>query len=214
MNKLLEVKYGNMKIGNDTIIFNMTSATDCISAKLGLCQLCPVSSPNTPTTVERNESRVKSLKKCYAHKAEVQYPNVLPYRRRQAKQWAYNSVQSIANDLVKQIKAKRVKIKYFRFNESGDFRHYRDIVKLSAIADILWAECKVSTYGYTARKDLDFTGHSKHLTINGSGFMLNNEFKVVDKFSDKKDSLKCISDCSKCCLCKITLGKTIEVISH
>ena len=57
---------GNKKIGNDTLIFNMGSATDCPSKKLGLCRHCD---------------------KCYALKAERQYPQVRPFRDRQADYW-------------------------------------------------------------------------------------------------------------------------------
>ena len=61
-------KIGNKKIGNDTIIFNMTPAHQCISKSLGFCQL-----PNTNN--------------CYALRDENQYKQVLVYRKRQSKYW-------------------------------------------------------------------------------------------------------------------------------
>jgi hypothetical protein len=57
-------KLGNHKLGEDTIIFNMTSGHDCPC---------------------RNKCDVKA--NCYATADEKLYPNVLPYRRRQTIFW-------------------------------------------------------------------------------------------------------------------------------
>lgn len=48
-------------------------------------------------------------------------------------------------------------------------------------------------------------------------FMLDNEFRVVDKFSG--DNLKCCGDCGICqasgrAYCTMKLGKVIEVLKH
>ena len=43
----------------------------------------------------------------------------------------------------------------------------------------------VKVYTYTARRDLDFS-NVKHLVVNGSGFMVHNNFTVVKEFSGKK----------------------------
>ena len=62
---------GNIKVSNTTAIFNMSSATDCPSLKLGLCKAI------------FNGKHV-----CYAKKAEREFrPEVLPYRRRQEEFW-------------------------------------------------------------------------------------------------------------------------------
>lgn len=69
----LTLSNGNTKIGPDTMVLNLTSATDCPSRRLGLCQL------DNPAD-------------CYALKAERHYyTTVLPYRRRQAAYWANNT---------------------------------------------------------------------------------------------------------------------------
>ena len=73
----LDIKKGNKKIGTNTLIFNMCSATDCPSKKRGLCQL-----PDT--------------KYCYAFGAEIRYKAVLAYRRRQEKAWDKLSATDIA----------------------------------------------------------------------------------------------------------------------
>jgi hypothetical protein len=55
---------GNRKIPKSTAIFNMSSALNCPSKKLGLCKAASQGA------------------KCYARKAEILYPQVLPYRER------------------------------------------------------------------------------------------------------------------------------------
>ena len=63
MNNLKELlSFGNLKVGKDTAIFNMTPAFRCPSEELGLCSIAKI---------------------CYAKKAERMYPQVTPYREKQ-----------------------------------------------------------------------------------------------------------------------------------
>ena len=73
----LEVSMGNLKIGKDTIIFNMGSATECPSRKNGMCKLG---------------------NKCYAIKAEISYPDCKPYRDRQKSYWLNSDIGQIISD--------------------------------------------------------------------------------------------------------------------
>ncbi len=98
---MINISNGNKKIGNDTLIFNMNSATDCPSKRLGLCDI--------------------EGGKCYAMKAEKQYPAVLPYRRKQQRYWEEYAADEIANELAALIKRKRSPIKYIRFLGSRRF---------------------------------------------------------------------------------------------
>lgn len=193
-NKKIYVSNGNRKIPKDTLIFNMTSATDCPSRKLGLCKHCNI---------------------CYAMKAERLYPYCLPFRRKQAKQWSNISPESFFKRLCALPKVKKGNIKYLRFSESGDFRHIEDVKKMNSIADMT-TTIGIKVYGYTARYDLidkiDFK-LSHNITINGSGFMAHNNFYVVDKYR-KQDKHKCKGDCSICNLCKHTRGYNIAVQKH
>ena len=176
---MLEYSIGNSKIGKDTLIINMGSATDCPSRQLGLC--------NIPEG------------KCYALKAERQYPQVLPYRRRQAIYWQKNSGSEIARDLY-HVLVKRPQIKYIRFNEAGDFYGQEDYKKLSLIAHLLkdW-----KFYVYTARADLDYTEERpKNLVVNGSGFIVDNMFTPnLKQIPKTKTMCKCAGDCKICKLC-------------
>ena len=150
---------GNSKLGTDTLIFNMCSALDCPSRKLGLCQL-------------------KNPSHCYARKAEYLYPQVLPYRNRQAKLWQ-GSILPIIDNIRKAIK-KYPYIRFFRFNESGDFGNQNEVEKLKCLAMSFPA---IKFYGYTARKDLSFKSLPKNLCVNGSNWRRGkmNRLVVVDK---------------------------------
>lgn len=208
----MEFKLGNNKIGNDTLIFNMGSATDCPSFKKGLCNI-----------------------DCYAKKAERQYPQVKPYRDRQEKSWLNSDAFTIAEEIGKFLSKKRNAVKFVRVNESGDFHTSECLEKLIQIAQIL---PELNFYTYTHRCDLvdDDTSKKlpKNLVINTSDFKVNglNQFKTFKTSfkvtSHKKQSLKikaeiktsvssnlvCMGDCSTCSLCKINHTKTIYAPIH
>lgn len=183
--------FGNIKVGKDTAIFNMNPAKLCPSAAMGLCSLSD---------------------KCYAKKAERLYPHCLPYRVRQMEYW-----QSVnANDFVVYFKTvlqlNQNKIKFLRFSECGDFVSQSDVNKLSCIAEQLKDIVKV--YTYTARKDLDFSNVSDNLTINGSGFMVHNNFYVYRNESELIDKIICPGSCLNCNLCKVSKNRNIAVKLH
>ena len=185
------IKRGNAKICKDTLIFNMTSATDCISRALGLCQL---ENPNH----------------CYALLAEKRFPDVLAYRRRQAAIWDCESLYPLCH-AVQSLLNKHPDIKYFRFSESGDFRHQGDVDKLKTLARNF---PQIVFYGYTARKDLSFAGLPKNLVVNGSGWRRGrmNRFNAVKELTGKNPV--CSGDCRVCNLCKSAKGLTIENKMH
>lgn len=195
---------GNKKIGKDTIIMNISSATDCTAGKKGLCPLY-------------------ENKKCYAMKSERLYPQVLPYRRSQNVIWEKLSAYEIADQIIKKNKKKRKKWKFLRLNESGDFQDQADVWKLSIIADLLKVE-GIKVYTYTHRKDLNFVNLSDNLSINSSWKekKINNRFlsfpkeKINRIMKMKKDKkiIHCIADCSKCNACKFSNNLTILCDIH
>lgn len=173
---------GNHKLPRSTAIINITSAHDCPAKKKGMC---PV--PDG---------------KCYAMKAERPYrPKCLSYRRRQTVIWDALPAWAIAAALIKHSEnARKYKITKVRFSESGDFRNQKDVNKMSRVAEILkYAE--IPLYGYTARKDLDYSKVSDNMIITGSGFMVHNSFNVVPKDKLKKYKHTCKMNCSICNLC-------------
>lgn len=187
------VSKGNRKIGNDTLIINITSARDCPSKALGLCKIQDI---------------------CYAMKAERQYPTVLPYRRRQMMYWTTHTADQIAADFRIEITRKtKEPIKYIRVSEAGDFRNQSDVVKLFKITELL-ADTGVKIYGYTARVDLDFSKAPSNLTLQGSGFKIHNSFTAIDKAKVQPTDTVCPGNCRTCSMCKSNNSLDIKVINH
>jgi len=192
---------GNRKIGNDTLIFNMTPASKCPSEKLGLCVVAD---------------------KCYAKKAEVQYWSCVPgYREQQMLYWDNHTAKEFVDDLVPILNKYKGSIKFIRFNESGDAKSQKDVSKLVRIRKLLTktlddSSGTVQMYIYTARKDLNWTTamKTKGLTINGSNFMLNNNFNLVVEPEDAIGTSYCGGDCRVCNLCKYSKNKVINIRIH
>ncbi len=191
----IRVSFGNLKIGKDTMILNMGSATDCPAMKLGLCPL-----PNP--------------KDCYAMQPERSWPNVLPYRRKQEEYWKETDERQISKDILALNMLLEKPPKFFRFSEAHDFAEQYDVNKMRKITErINKSNSPMKIYGYTARSDLDLKGFPKNTVINGSGFMLDNNFTIVNEFS-KDAKFRCMGDCRVCNLCKTNSHKLIEVRKH
>lgn len=182
-----EYSRGNKKIGKDTVIFNMGSAQSCPARAKGLCLQCD---------------------NCYADKAEYMYPRSLPFRNRQEIYWKTTSLQEKSEDFLVCFAKHSRTVKFVRFSEAGDFWQQGDINALCALAK---QSPDITFYGYTARSDLNYSmERPSNLIINGSGFMIDNEFKVVPKGT----KAMCPGDCSSCSLCKEARGMVITVEEH
>ena len=186
----MRLSNGNKKIGKDTFILNMTSATDCPAKRRGLCAITGI---------------------CYAMKAERQYPACLPFRRAQDMMFHAITANEIANSIITRAAGKRVKIKYLRFSESGDFKNQRDVNKMSKIAELL-EPAGIRVYGYTARRDLKFDKIHKNMIVNGSGFMVSNNSEAVPEA--KPGDVVCPGNCRTCHMCKSKKGLNIKVMYH
>jgi hypothetical protein len=211
-----EVSVGNFKLGSNTIIYNMNAAHDCPSQKLGLCKI-------------KNH--------CYARRDEKQYEVALKRRRRQEIYWDKKSPDDICQDFKSLLTSIRFrdwktnkllklekKIKYFRFNESGDFKTIKDIEKLNLISKFLMDEFGIITYGYSSRKDLFEKIKSKkeelHFICHGSGHDNCPDGKTIVMKNPKNIEIingikffRCPMFCYKCDLCKIR-GKNIVFKIH
>lgn len=185
---------GNSKV--PYYIFNMGTATDCPSAKLGLCQ---------------------AGKHCYALKAEKLYPPCKPYRDRQAKYWDSVSAAEFASDLIAIQKGARKMPKILRVSEAGDFRSQADVDKLTEIC-IYLTQNGWQVYLYTARTDLDIGDLLVFAQVNVSNdhgdwqSLGANRFRMVNKASG--DYFVCKGSCRDCNVCLAVKGKTIEVVKH
>ena len=178
--------FGNLAYPKTTAIFNMCSATKCPSKEKGLCRI-----PD----------------KCYAMKAEKNYPNVVPHRDRQEKYWVECTAEQFAEEFLEAIKKKRTKINMLRFNSSGDFKTQQDLDKFAAISNIL-SEHGILVFCNTARRDLDFSDHGKAL-IKGSSFMVDMNFrasydpqKEFESLSKENKKVRvCEGNCIDCDFC-------------
>jgi len=236
-----EVGKGNIKIGGDTILMNMSTATDCMSAKIGLCKLA----------ADGN---------CYALAPEKRWGDKpgspLAKNIRHEKQWACLTPAGIAKGLDEIAKALK-KIKYVRVNEAGEFRNIPtdpallakvpdemkakigtadDVKKLAQVgAELNNIGSPLQIYTYTHRTDLDVGDLGPNVCVNGSQYMLDNAFIAVeyDEFIDIMKKIKdktikgqeyygspvtiarhCIGDCRKCNYCKKKEKKHIFLPIH
>lgn len=183
---------GNKKIGKDTIIINLHTATNC---------------PAKDACLVRT--------RCYAHSNERLRPTVYAFRKRQEALWETMPAEFFIEEL-KDIKCK--KLKYIRFQEAGDFAGQHDLNKLSYIASELAGY--YSCYTYTSRHDLDYSYKSHNLVITGSYFMVDNMYLPMDSdaykliVSDGEKPIVCPNNCRNCTLCKIASGCTIYQKKH
>ena len=67
-------------------------------------------------------------------------------------------------------------------------------------------------YGYTHRAGLNYDKKPKNVVLNGSGFMIDNNFKTVKAYST--GALQCDGECFGCSYCKEAKGKVIEILEH
>ena len=181
--------FGNRKLPKNTAIFNMSPAFDCESDRLNLCSVSAI---------------------CYAKKAERMYKAVLLYRQRQKIFWLGCTPDEFVEAFIEAKKKKA--IKYLRLNESGDFITQVCLEKAVAVSNLLYNDHGIKTYCYTARSDLDFTVRGR-LVVNGSGFMVDNNFMVQEDNSKLVTPL-CPADCKICSMCTKSLGLTINVKKH
>jgi len=194
---MIRLKFGNHKLGDDTAILNMGPASTCPSRQLGLCEV------------------VNKGIKCYAEKAEQQYPNTVPaYRTAQATYWRNTPAERILQEIADRIQSRRKSTFYLRYNESGDFYDAEDIRKLSFVAEGL-RTIGVTTYGYTARSDLNFTGASFLVKGSGSAEGNNGHCTVIERDGPTPEGyLVCPGSCKRCNLCKINVPHNIAFRRH
>lgn len=189
---------GNIKVPSSIAIFNLTSAHDCMSAKLGLC------------------AAEKFGTHCYAKRAEFSYhKQVLPYRRNQAKLWNKLTAKEFVSQFLMLNSRKKNSFKALRFSESGDFRNQADVDKVEKIATLL-KRFGIKCYTYTSRSDLDYSKISS-LILSGSGFKKNGINKVFQIIKHKKDKPRnfsiCKGDCKICSRCR-TRNLNTAVLAH
>lgn len=143
------VKFGNNKVAKSVAIFNMNSATDCPNIGTKHCQVPKES--------------------CYAYKDENQWPQSLPYRRRQEYLWDCLDAETWAKAFLELVSRKRNPVTAIRFSEAGDFRHRGDIIKVDRIAEIVAAD-GIDVYTYSASDYLEWDLAENFVVNQSNGF--------------------------------------------
>jgi len=222
-----DIKFGNNKLPNNTLIINMGSATHCPAAERGLCDLA-------------------SSKTCYALRDEGLYPQPLPYRNRQQEYWLNNDAETIAFEMLEALSHKRSAVKFVRWNESGDLHGPECAEKLIKIAKLT---PKLVHYIYTHRTDLldELVDRPRNLVVQVStssfseakefakkgfnSFFTDTTISIANKRDTKEQTahelgtkllktkygpkaLICKWDCSICSLCKVNAKKVIHICIH
>lgn len=205
-NKVMPVKIGNEKIGDDTIIINTNHALNCYCSKKGYCNM---------------------KKDCYAKKSSGMYVNSCLYNLAAEINFKNLSVEKIIFNIEEVINSADSDIKFIRFNEAGDFINYDSFKKANKIATYFMKKYAIVSYTYTHNKELE-----ECITdIYNSNVVLNYSYDVKTSLDVKKcivinksDIYNYINDnnyvicggvCSNCSYCKNKKEKrTVIFVNH
>lgn len=207
---VLPYSIGNSKIGNDTLVFNCSSALLCPSALKGHCEVC---------------------KSCYAVNNEVVYGmpfvrNLLSLKRLLTVNidiLITNTIKVIATDNVKKDGKKAKEALFIRFNSNGDVLDSKMLSNINKFAKSLINDCsnclKVA-YSYTHNKDIDVS-MATNITFNIS-YKTDKPtkktvvaFKFDKKYLDNSKYVICNGKCFNCPYCKNKDDKrTVVFMAH
>lgn len=194
------IAFGNKKVPKTTAIANTTSWFLCPGRLRGFCELHEV---------------------CYDKCREVM-GSVNQSRLNHDLWWRTNDADTIAQFYIYSIKAESLKhpeapINLMRFQEVGDFRSTADLTKMIDVSDLIYDALGINSYTYTHNRDIAYSCFKRpHLTINGSGFMVDNQFTVVppseyERYVESHNCFRCPQKCEMCnSICSQKLG--IEIV--
>lgn len=192
----IHVTFGNAKLPETTAIVSCGTWFNCPGRTEGFCNLAT---------------------KCYDKCREVMSHKITKFRLEEEIAFRALTAKEIADSIIIQIKLHNAKpstknIKQIRWNEVGELRNQNDLNKMVEISNILYKELSIKSYTYTHNKYLNFDIERPYLTINGSGFMVDNEYRVLPKDEVSKVKEKhfdCDCDCTKCNVCAGKYGIVI-----
>ena len=195
------VAFGNKKVPDTTMIANTTSWFLCPGRLRSFCELKEV---------------------CYDKCREVM-GSVCKSRLNHDLWWRINEPDTIAQFYIYSIKTENMKrskdnqVNLVRFQEVGDFRTEEDFLKMVEVSNIIYDKLGINSYTYTHNRNIDYKSIKRpHLTINGSGFMIDNQFTVVppanyERYVEEHNCFACPQKCALCnSICSQKLG--IEIV--
>lgn len=149
------IAFGNKKLPDTHGILNLSSAKNCPSAALGMCAVEKV---------------------CYAKKCERIRTTYLN-KNLAVEEWLNRASEDDIFDMISAyVEAQPQEVTHLRLNEAGDFRDQAQVDMFSRIADRLKEKYGIVTYGWSARKDLDFS--NAHILLNGSSEEVKGAIRV------------------------------------
>ena len=200
MQPVPHIAFGNKKLPKSTAIFNLGTWFLCPGRLEGYCELSTV---------------------CYAKCREIM-GNVIQSRLNNHYFWKSNSAETIAMFICYSIKTEQLKgnkINLLRFNEVGEIEDQQELEKMVKVSNIVYLKTGVQSYTYTHNRALNFNIERPNLTINGSGFMVDNCFTVVKpenykEYIDTHNAIECQQNCGDCgSICAHKLGaEIVEVL--
>lgn len=195
------VAFGNKKVPKTTMIANTTSWFLCPGRLRSFCELKEV---------------------CYDKCREVM-GSVCKSRLNHDLWWRTNDAHTIAQFYIYSIMTENMKrtddekVNLVRFQEVGDFRSTADLNKMIDVSNLIYEALGINSYTYTHNRDIAYNCFKRpHLTINGSGFMIDNMFTVVPpseykRYVEEHNCFPCPQKCEMCnSICSQKLG--IEIV--
>lgn len=190
----MHVVFGNAKLPETTAIVSCGTWFNCAGRTEGFCELAEV---------------------CYDKCREVMSSDITRFRLEEEIAFRSLSSDGVAEQISRQIRVQNARenhpnVKQIRWNEVGEMRNQDDLIKIVEVSNILYNEFGVHSYIYTHNKYLDFDLDRPHLTILGSGFMVDNEYKVFEDINEMPENFfDCHCDCTQCNVCPMKLGIVI-----
>lgn len=186
----IHVVFGNAKLPETTAIVSCGTWFNCAGRTEGFCPLAD---------------------KCYDKCREVMSDKITHFRLEEEIAFRGLTAKEIATEIIEQInvhnakpKYKNSQIKQIRWNEVGEMRNQEDLEKIVEVSNLVYDALNVKSYIYTHNKYLNFDIERPNLTINGSNFMVDNEYRVMKESEIKnieETFFKCDCDCTKCNVC-------------
>lgn len=194
LNPKLHFICGNAKLPKSTMIINLGTWFNCPGRKEGFCELCT---------------------ECYDKSPEVRFKERIKGRLEQEIFFRAHTAEELIKIILVNIdfwnNHHKTKIKNIRWSEVGDLRNQEDLNKVIDISNEIFNRRGIRSYIYTHNQSLDFWSKDRHgLVINGSGFMVDNEYRVLPKeqienefknLDDLSNKRECICDCTQCNRC-------------
>lgn len=200
INPRLVVSFGNLKLPKSTMIINLSSWFNCIGKKEKFCEIC---------------------EECYDKAPEVMFKERIESRMSHEIYWRASDWKELTKDIIEKIgdyneHTNKYKVKKIRWAEVGEIRHQAEFNKIVKISNAIYRRLGIKSYIYTHNEGIDFNLRQRPgLIVNGSGFMVDNEYRVVKKdliekefhnLNDLSNKRECICDCNICSYCSEANG--------